>query len=244
LTFAQIDQASEAAFANAVALLEEADMLRREGRCARAYFLTHICCEELGKLPILAALAVRLRMKFAVDWKKVDHALRSHEDKIKQVLFMDSLHGEASLRDGATAYDEDVKMMRMHTDLKNSALYSFQFEGQFLQPDREISCDFFDTFRKLAEGRLRAFEGMYLRLPREAGGIEGFLTGREAARVEEVMPRLFGDEGRAAFEEYQRSGDEAGVRAFFDRLIDESRNSGLDVTSERTQSERDTKHRE
>jgi hypothetical protein len=38
----QIEQACEAAFANAVDLLEEAELLRANDHCARAYFLALI----------------------------------------------------------------------------------------------------------------------------------------------------------------------------------------------------------
>jgi AbiV family abortive infection protein len=60
------------AFAKAVDLLEEADILRSNERCARAYFLTHIACEELGKLPILTTTAVAQKLGHDVDWRRID----------------------------------------------------------------------------------------------------------------------------------------------------------------------------
>jgi AbiV family abortive infection protein len=177
LSIEQIEQACETAFANATDLLDEADLLRKEGRCARAYFLAHIACEELGKLPVLTTLAVSLRMGHPVDWRKIDRVLRSHEGKIKQVLFMDSIVGQGGLEEGVRSYEEDVARLRMYTDMKNASLYSFHTGGGFGTPQREIPCEVFDSLRGLAAGRLRAFEGMYLRPMRESGGLDAFLSG-------------------------------------------------------------------
>jgi hypothetical protein len=103
LTPEQIEDACEAAFANAVDLLEEADLLRANDRCARAYFLAHIACEELGKLPILTTAAVSQHIGHDVDWKRIDRVLRDHAGKIKQVLFMDSIVGGQGLAQGKAA---------------------------------------------------------------------------------------------------------------------------------------------
>jgi hypothetical protein len=75
---------------------------------ARAYFLAHIACEELGKLPILAHLAVALKLGNAVDWKRVDRQLRSHDEKIKRVLFMDSIVTGGTMHEGREGYEEDA----------------------------------------------------------------------------------------------------------------------------------------
>jgi AbiV family abortive infection protein len=200
------------------ALLEEADTLRSHERCARAYYLAHIACEELGKLPILAALAVSVWMETEVDWKKIDGVLRSHASKIKQVLFMDSLQGQQGLREGAEAYEDDVRRLRAYTDMKNASLYSFHSDGRFLQPNDVMSCEVFDRLRRLAEGRREAFAG-YMQPMRGAGGMEAFLKGAWVARANDFIERLLGDEGRAAFREYERSGDESATRSLYDRLL-------------------------
>src|SRR6266542_6634147 len=62
------------------------------------------------------------------------------------------------------------------------------------------SSKFFDAFREPAYGRLRAFEGMYMRLIREAGGLERFLGGATFHRVEEIVEKLTGPEGRRSEE--------------------------------------------
>lgn len=219
LTPEQIEQACEAALANAGDLLEEADMLRANNRCARAYFLAHIACEELGKLPILTTAAVSQHIGHDVDWKRIDRVLRDHAEKIKKVLFMDSIVGDEGLAAGAATYEADVARMRAYTDTKNASLYSFPSEGKFARPLEAFPCEFFDSFRPLAESRRNAFESMYLKPLRELGGLRPFLERMNAPHFQEIIAAVTGEEGRRAFEAYQETGDESHIRALFDRLL-------------------------
>jgi AbiV family abortive infection protein len=222
LTDEQIQAACEAAFANAVHLLEEADILRASDRCARAYFLAHIACEELGKLPVLVTAAVSRRMGHEVDWRRIDRVLRSHGSKWKQVLFMDSVVGQEGVVEGEKSYQEDIARLRGYLDLKNSSLYSFSVEGGFLTPQDEIPCVLFDSFRPLAHGRLGAFESMYLQPVRESGGLDAFLSRPTFDRVDEILAVLTGPEGREAFEAIRDSGDESKFDELFGRLMGEA----------------------
>jgi AbiV family abortive infection protein len=219
LTLDQIEDACEAAFENARALLEEADLLRAQQRCARAYYLAHIACEEIGKLPILTALAVSVWINAPIDWTRIDRALRSHETKIKQVLFMDSLHQGRSIKEQDELYEEDVKRLRAYTDLKNASLYSFLMSGRFLRPNDEMTCEAFDSLRSLAESRLTAFEAEHLQPFRGEGGMTKFFGGQHVRRANDALETLLGPEGRAAYEEYERTGDEAALRGFYDQAF-------------------------
>ncbi len=219
LTHEQTQQACEAALANAKDLLAEADILRSKERCARAYFLAHIACEELGKIPILITAAVSERTGYPVDWGRIDRVLRSHTGKIGQVLFMDSIVGDKGLAQGEAEYQNDLKRMRSYTDAKNASLYSFFAGGQFVRPLDAFNCEFFDGFRPLAHGRLEAFEGMYVAPVRRAGGVEGFLEKATSPAIRSFIEILTGAEGRQAFELYKETGDENQIRALFDRLI-------------------------
>lgn len=219
LTPDQIEQACEAAYANAVDLLEEADLLRANDRCARAYFLTHIACEELGKLPILTAAAVSEQIGHEVDWRRIDRVLRTHSNKIKQVLFMDSIVGHERLERGEESYEADVKRMRTYMDMKNASLYSAFVGTGFVRPLKAVPCWFYDKFRALAAGRIDAFEAMYLKPIRAAGGLAAFLSGPAFQRVDEILEVLTGPEGRAAFEAYDETRDESKLDELFRRLL-------------------------
>jgi AbiV family abortive infection protein len=225
----QIGAACEAAHQNAVDLLEEADILRSQDRCARAYFLAHIACEEVGKLPILITAAVSRKMGHEVDWVRIDRVLRSHEGKIKQVLFMDSIVGQKGLKEGKAEYEADLRRLRGYTDLKNAALYSFYFDGQFLVPEENCLPAFYDSFRPLARGRVEAFEGMYLTPIRESGGLSEFLNRPGFQRSSEFMELLTGPKAEAAFEKYRETGDESAIRALmndFLEIVKEAANEG------------------
>jgi AbiV family abortive infection protein len=221
LTPEQIEQACQAAFANAKDLLDEATLLRESGRCARAFFLAHIACEELGKLPILAAAALGGRFGGPVSWRQIDRALRSHKSKIAQALFMDSIVGDQSLATGKADYEADLRRLPLYTDLKNASLYSSLIEGRFAAPSAVIPCPLVDTFLTLARGRLGAFEGMYVRPMQMAGGLPGMLQRAESPAFKAAMETLIGAEGRKAFEMYQQTRDEAHLRSLLDQVVND-----------------------
>lgn len=62
LTPDQIEQACEAAFANANDLLDEAALLRESGRCARAFFLAHIGPRKVGLIATISLRALNIRV--------------------------------------------------------------------------------------------------------------------------------------------------------------------------------------
>jgi AbiV family abortive infection protein len=220
LSPSQIEQAAEMALANATDLLAEADLLRASGRCARAFFLAHIACEEVGKLPILITTAVSERLGFDVDWNRIDRVLRSHTAKIAQVLFMDSLMGSPGIDVGEAEYQTDLRRMRMYTDVKNASLYSSLVEGEFRRPNELITPEFFHTFRTLAHGRVRALESMYLVPIRAAGGLPAMLERMDPERLHVILATLTGRDGRDALEKSRATGDDSEIRALFDRLLD------------------------
>jgi hypothetical protein len=93
------------------------------------------------------------------------------------------------------------------------------------------SCEFYDSFRPLAEGRRNAFEAMYLKPLRESGGLRAFLDRINAPHFQEIIAAITGEDGRQAFEAYQQTGDESHIRALFDRLLGDA------VSAERSRDE-------
>jgi AbiV family abortive infection protein len=160
---------------------------------ARAYFLAHIACEELGKLPILTTAAVAQRLGHDVDWRRIDRVLRSHRSKIKQILFIDSVVGGQGVAEGKAAYEADLKRMRLYIDMKNASLYSFAVEGRFGRPLKAIPCEIYDAFRALAEGRCHTSEWMYLAPMGRAGGLPAFSDGLDSPRFKTMMAALTGE---------------------------------------------------
>lgn len=70
---------------NASELLEEADILAEKGRKARAYFLLHTACEELGKFAVLEIGARGLLSGRPPKWKRFWQRFRSHDSKSAQL---------------------------------------------------------------------------------------------------------------------------------------------------------------
>ena len=161
-----------------------------------------------------------MHLGYDIDWKRIDKALRSHASKIKQVLFLDSIVGAEGVREGAELYEAEVKRMRSHTDLKNASLYSFSVDGSFGVPNEQFSCEFFDSIRELARGRLAAFEAMQMRPIREAGGLENMLTSPLFDLSQSVGDFLLGEKGRVAFEEYRETGDESVLAALYEEALE------------------------
>jgi hypothetical protein len=91
--------------------------------------------------------------------------------------------------------------------------------GGFSRPLEAVPCDFYDSFRALAAGRLRAFESMYLKPIRLAGGLKAFLSGPAFQRIDEIMEVLTGPAGRAAFETYAETRDDSKIHELFERLL-------------------------
>jgi AbiV family abortive infection protein len=71
---------------NASELLEDARLLRQNGRVSRAYALAYMACEEAGKLSILLGAATKIALGIPVDWKATRKRFRSHDSKASQFM--------------------------------------------------------------------------------------------------------------------------------------------------------------
>jgi len=81
LTIDQVHRAIVEVILNASELVEDAEVLFRAGKAARAYGLAYLACEEMGKLPqFIRAFEMLLSAK-KVDWRQVTRAFRNHETK-------------------------------------------------------------------------------------------------------------------------------------------------------------------
>lgn len=85
LSLDQIEAARQLLISNARELVNESNLLIKEGRYARSYALAHIACEELSKIPMLVRAGTWVALGLPVDWKKLDKRLRNHQGKLRQV---------------------------------------------------------------------------------------------------------------------------------------------------------------
>ena len=135
LTIAEIDNLRALAFENACELIEEAELLFAHERYARSYTLAHLASEELAKLPTLALAAMDLTHGISVDWKKLDEQLRSHNSKLRGLLFLDFLGTEIDPNAKEISLPgKTVSRVELFNDLKNASLYSGVYLDSFYKP--------------------------------------------------------------------------------------------------------------
>ena len=76
-------------FKNALELGAEAELLLEHSHFARAYFLSHIASEELGKVPYLLAAAEGAERGVGVDWRALRLQLEDHREKLRALAYLD-----------------------------------------------------------------------------------------------------------------------------------------------------------
>lgn len=80
----EIEEVFKKIYDNACELLDDAELLFRHKKYARAYLCSHIAFEEFGKLPLLNTVALDIHYGKKVDWKKLNRMFRNHKSKITQ----------------------------------------------------------------------------------------------------------------------------------------------------------------
>ena len=71
---------------NVFELLQDAKLLRQNGRISRAYTLAYFACEEVGKISVLLGAATRSILEIPVDWKSTRKRFHSHDSKASQFI--------------------------------------------------------------------------------------------------------------------------------------------------------------
>jgi AbiV family abortive infection protein len=155
--------------ANASELLEDAKLLRREGRVARAYALAYFACEEAGKVSILVGAATRVALGVQIDWKSTSKRFRSHDSKASQFLGLARsipllLEAVAA---GSKKVDRDEVMLKASVGAffgptlfgsRNASLYCDFENGTFISPAERINDSMADAMLKNAETLITTFE--------------------------------------------------------------------------------------
>ena len=126
LSIDQLHNLRLAIFSNAENLHKEAKLLWDNGFYARAYLLSHLACEELGKIPIVVGVIGILMQQGTPDFKKAMKRFRSHQAKIDSDDFHHYVFGidcdlisDTDLKWIATAKAE----LKSRVDLKNLSTY-------------------------------------------------------------------------------------------------------------------------
>jgi len=159
LSLAQIDQGIDALLQNAKALIAESRLLYEAKAMARAYTLSHLGREELSRVVMLEAAALRILAERPVEWKKLMKRLRDHKAKLaledaEAAMFLVGV-GAHPVAEAALQVAGQTASVR--NDWKNASIYVNCEDGKFVLPTAQISDRKAERTVLLAELRLNAF---------------------------------------------------------------------------------------
>lgn len=158
LSLTQIDQGIDALLQNAKALIAESRLLYDAKAMARAYTLSHLGREELSRVVMLEAAALRILAERPVEWKKLMKRLRDHKAKLalEDAESAMLLLGAGVHPAGNMALQFAGKTSSMRNDWKNASIYVNFEDGKFVLPTNQISDRKAERTVLLAELRLNA----------------------------------------------------------------------------------------
>ena len=166
LSITQIEEGCTKVLENARELIDDAELLLEKERFARAYFLAHLACEEMAKVPMLVGAAVDVLSGRELDWVKLHRRLRCHNEKIMGILVIDYFNDMGRGEDpDAKELKEYLGRLRDYKKVKEYSLYAGLIDGVFRKPSELIVPELATALVKVARDRLSFFES--IALPRD-----------------------------------------------------------------------------
>ncbi|PJJ08723.1 AbiV family abortive infection protein [Flavobacterium sp. 1] len=156
----QYFQAIEKAFNNAEELIEEAEILAKHNKNARAYTLFQFSIEEIGKAFLIFQFVLNGNIEDIEETKKFFKDFRSHTVKTETsqgIDFMFALQIEKSSysKKLIEEFIFDRVDVAVSNDYKNYSLYTSYKDGEFYKPSEIITNDMLDKISKHAKFRLQ-----------------------------------------------------------------------------------------
>lgn len=153
-------QAIQKAFKNAEELIDEAEILLKYNKTARAYTLFQFSIEEVGKAFLAFQFVLEGNINDEKETKRFFKDFRSHTAKTKSsegVEFMFALASEKSSysKKLLEEFMYDRKDVFVTNNFKNYSLYVSEIEGEFYKPSEIITSDMLDKISKHAKFRLQ-----------------------------------------------------------------------------------------
>lgn len=177
LSIEEIESARVKVLRNAESLFVESRLLYEHRFFSRAYTLSHICCEELAKIPMLVGAGLDLANGDGVDWNKLCRRLTDHKEKINALHALEYCRSEVRSDDSDyRRYEDALKNTPRLNNMKNNSLYSGLINDVFLEPAEVISEEDAKGIISVAEKRLAFFQNVE---KRSAGKIASSKIGKE-----------------------------------------------------------------
>ncbi len=152
---------------NAQELIEEAELLLKNNKNARAFALAHLASEELVKFNLLLPVAFELARDHSIDWKEIGIRLRSHHVKIRGAILLDFLRTPP--QDGiyqSSELSQQMSTSEKLNNMKNYSLYTSQIDQEFVKPseliDNETAMACVSHARELLEIYQMAYSGLFM----------------------------------------------------------------------------------
>jgi len=150
---------------NSNELLEEANILLKNKRYARAYSLAHLACEELAKIIMITKIAYNISKGENTYWEKFNKRLKNHKEKIKYIFAIDFIFNlTINNKVEVQRYFDDLKFVKHYNDLKNYSIYVSNIGNAFNKPSEIFDNEFVKGYVKLANNRfnfIKKIETLY-----------------------------------------------------------------------------------
>jgi AbiV family abortive infection protein len=181
LSIEEIESARAKLMRNAESLFVESRLLYGNRFFSRAYTLSHICCEELAKIPMLVGAGLDLANGDEVDWNKLYRRLTDHKEKINFMHALEYFRSEIRSDDSDYRhYEEDLKSTPRLNNMKNNSLYSGLVNDVFLEPAEMVSEEDAKNMISIAGERLAYFQAAE---KHSAGKISNSKIGKDLRRL-------------------------------------------------------------
>jgi AbiV family abortive infection protein len=151
LSVDELDALAQAVRDNSQGLLLDAKLLMESKRYPRAFALAELAAEEVGKLILVAATAIRVAVEMPVDWRRFWRNFRHHPPKAWNAALIDRImavnaqawaEGDvAAIMADAEGLQEARRQAELMPPAKNDALYVDHRQGWLREPANEISED-------------------------------------------------------------------------------------------------------
>lgn len=170
LTISELEIGIVKVLENAENMIFEADLLYKKGRYPRAYTLSQLAIEEIGKSRLLFSLIMDLKLGNEINYKEANRDFIHHQTKSKSAIVFETIvllvmhsNGKGSPDQRKTkflnALEELQKESESIDDLnnkKNGSLYVGIVDKKFITPEDVISREMVDGLRTNALIRLEA----------------------------------------------------------------------------------------
>jgi AbiV family abortive infection protein len=136
----QIGEGIDALLRNSTALVDEAKLLLDAKHFARAMSLAHMAREEMSRMVMLHATAIRMMAGHDIDWRELNRRLKDHKAKLRMEIVENALmiKGATDSPVGDFALSNVQATAEYQHAQRNASLYVEFKDGHFVEPSQVV----------------------------------------------------------------------------------------------------------